>query len=170
MTLGPTPLVTAHTGWIQTLAQPTQHSPKHYPLLSYTNRDMTQGCVSSFLLFIVQGREWLIHRRRKVEKKGEKMRGSDGTAAKLRDDRAAAARGTIAAALAYKRAVVVSGVAVERQAAAGTRAGCGVRERAPPGFQERGRRLGRITRRAGEALSLSTRPLLVGLRQEDARS
>ena len=107
---------------------------------------------------------------KKGGKKKGKMRGSDGTAAKLRDDRAAAARGTIAAALAYKRAVVVSGVAVERQAAAGTRAGCGVRERAPPGFQERGRRLGRITRRAGEALSLSTRPLLVGLRQEDARS
>ena len=105
-----------------------------------------------------------------MEKKREKMRGSDGTAAKLRDDRTAAARGTIAAALAYKLAVVVSGVAVGRQAAAGTRAGCGVRERAPPGFQERGRRLGRITRRAGEALSLSTRPLLVGLRQEDARS
>ena len=37
----------------------------------------------------------------------------------------------------YKLAVVVSGVAVGRQAAAGTRAGCGVRERAPPGFQER---------------------------------
>ena len=65
------------------------------------------------------------------------MRGSDGTAAKLRDDRAAAARGTIAAALAYKLAVVVSGVAVGRQAAAGTRAGGGVREHAPPpGFQE----------------------------------
>jgi hypothetical protein len=48
-----------------------------------------------------------------------------------------AARGTVAAALASELAVVGSGVAVGRQAAAGTRAGGSVRERAPPGFQEK---------------------------------
>ena len=69
-----------------------------------------------------------------------------------------AARGTVAAALASKLAVVVSGVAVGRQAAAGTRAGGSVRERAPPGFLgTRCRRLAGAPRRAGEALSLGTR-------------
>ena len=93
---------------------------------------------------------------------------SDGAAAKLRGDRAA--RGTVAAVLASKLAVVVTGVAVGRQATAGTRAGGGIRERGPPpGFQERD--AAGWPERAASRRGLVPRypALLVGLRQEDAQ-
>ena len=76
---------------------------------------------------------------------------SDGAAAKLRGDCAAAARGTVAAALAFKLAVVVSVVVVGRQAATRntSRRRC-PRTRTPRIPGTRRRRLGWSARRAGE--------------------